>query len=119
MKDTVPISIVMCVYNGSKYISESIKSALNQSFKNFELIIINDGSTDTTEKIVKSFNDRRIRYYYQKNQGAAASRNYGIKNSRGQYIAILDSDDICLPERLEKQYYFLENNPDYIVFPLY
>lgn len=105
----------MCVYNGERYISQSIRSVLNQTFTDFEFIIINDGSTDATEKIIKSFDDPRIRYYVQKNIGAASARNFGIKASVGKYVAILDSDDICMENRFEEQYKFLENNPGYVL----
>ena len=98
------VSVIMPTYNHAKFIGEAIDSVLNQTYKNFELIIIDNYSKDNTEKIVASYNDERINYLKFKNNGViAASRNYGIKHSRGEYIAFLDSDDMWLPEKLEKQ----------------
>ena len=103
----------MPVYNGEKYLQEAIESILNQTFKDFEFIIINDGSTDKTLEIIKSFTDPRIKLITQENRGIIYSLNKGITESRGKYIARMDADDISLPERLEKEYRFLEQNPNY------
>ena len=101
-------------YNGEEYITKSIKSILNQTYENFELIIIDDGSIDSTEDKVKQFSDDRIKIYKnKKNLGIAESRNRGIDKSTGEYIAWLDSDDIAMENRLFKQVLFLENNLDY------
>jgi glycosyltransferase involved in cell wall biosynthesis len=106
------ISVIMPVYNGEKYLKEAIESILNQTFKDFELILINDGSTDSSEKIIKSFTDERIVYIDNgKNLGLAASFNAGIDAARGQYIARMDADDISLPTRFEKQFSYLERKP--------
>ena len=108
------VSVNMVVYNGEKYVSEAIKSILNQTYKNFEFIIINDGSTDLTEQIIKSFSDERIKYYeHDKNYGQCIARNTAIKKSSGEYIAILDADDISFPTRFKEQVVFLENNKKY------
>lgn len=108
------ISVILPVYNAEEYIYESIQSILNQSYNTFEVIIINDGSTDSTEEIIKSFNDNRIRYYKnEKNLRLISSLNFGLQLVRGEYIARIDSDDIALPNRFEKQVEFLENNLDY------
>lgn len=107
------ISVIMPVYNGEKYLREAIDSILNQSYYKFEFIIINDGSTDQTLNILHSYDDPRILLINQNNQGVIASLNSGVSQSRGKYIARMDSDDISFPERLEKQFYFLENHPDY------
>lgn len=107
------ISVVMSVYNTEKYLQESIESMLNQTFKNFELIIINDHSTDNSLKIIKDYSkkdDRIILINNKKNSGSAFSRNEGIKIARGKYIAIMDSDDISLPDRLDYQHNFLEEH---------
>lgn len=111
-KDDVLISVILPVYNAEKYIKESIESILNQTYENFELIIINDGSTDDTEMIIKSFSDKRIRYYTNnKNEGLIYTLNRGLELSQGDFIARMDSDDICLPERFFKQINaFLEDN---------
>ena len=98
------VSVIMPTYNHARFIGEAIDSVLNQTYKNLELIIIDNYSEDNTEKIVSSYKDDRIKYLKFKNNGIiAASRNYGIKHSRGEYIAFLDSDDLWLPEKLEKQ----------------
>lgn len=110
----VKISVVMAVYNAEKYLSMAIESILNQTFKDFEFVIVNDGSNDRSLEIIKSFNDQRIVLINQKNAGVAAASNRGIKESKGEFIARLDSDDLSLPIRLEKQYYFLKTNQDYI-----
>jgi glycosyltransferase involved in cell wall biosynthesis len=112
---TPKVSVIMAVYNGELYVKQAVESVLQQTYKDFELIIINDGSTDDTLRIVRTFNDERINIITQKNEGPAKARNNGIKSARGEYIANLDSDDICLPERLEKQVEFLDNNPDYVI----
>jgi glycosyltransferase involved in cell wall biosynthesis len=106
------ISVVMPVYNGGKYLKEAIESILNQTYKDFELILINDGSTDASEEIIESFSDKRIVYLDNgKNLGLAASFNAGIDAARGAYIARMDADDISLPERFEKQLSYLERKP--------
>jgi glycosyltransferase involved in cell wall biosynthesis len=111
--DSITVSIVMAAYNEEKYISEAIQSVLEQSFRDFEFIIINDGSTDSTEKIILSFNDPRIIYVKnEQNLKLIASLNKGLRIARGKYIARMDADDICFKERLEKQVDFMEKNPD-------
>ncbi|MBK7307243.1 MAG: glycosyltransferase [Chitinophagaceae bacterium] len=105
----------MPAYNVAKYITKAINSVLAQTFTDFELLIINDGSTDDTEKIVRSFSDDRIRLINQTNQGVAAALNIGMLNARADLVARFDADDICLPERLMVQYNFLNDNPEYII----
>ena len=109
------ITVLMPAYNVAKYITKAINSVLAQTFTDFELLIINDGSTDDTEKIVRSFSDDRIRLINQTNQGVAAALNIGMLNARADLVARFDADDICLPERLMVQYNFLNDNPDYII----
>ena len=106
------ISVVMSVYNDEKHLEESIKSVLNQTFRNFEFIIINDGSTDGTVKILEKVKkqDTRIKVIHQKNVGLTKSLNKGVKLAQGKYIARIDADDIAMPERLEKQLKFMESN---------
>lgn len=109
----IKISIIMPVYNAEKYIYEAIDSILNQTIEDFELIIVNDGSTDNSEEIIKSFNDTRIKYYRNDiNRGLIYSLNRAISISTGEYIARMDSDDISLPNRLEEQISYLEKNKD-------
>ena len=108
------VSILMPVYNSEKYLREAIKSILNQTFTNFELIIINDGSTDNSLKIIKSFKDNRIKIIKNKgNLGLIKTLNKGIDLAQGKYIARMDADDIAMPKRLEKQIAFFNENPDY------
>jgi len=105
------ISVVIPCYNAEKYIKETIESVLTQRFEEFELIIMNDGSTDLSEKIIQAFDDKRIRYFYQKNAGVSTARNEGIKKSLGKYIAFLDADDLYLENNLSKKVEILESNP--------
>lgn len=105
----------MPAYNAGKYIGEAIDSILDQTFSDFELLIINDGSTDDTEQIIRSFTDERIRLINQSNQGVAAALNMGLLNARAELVSRFDADDICLAERLQVQYDFLMANPDYII----
>lgn len=98
----LPVSVVISTYNRSEYIGDSIRSVLAQSMEDFELIIVDDGSTDRTRDVVMSFTDERIRYFYRDNAGIAAARNFAASVSRGRYTAVHDDDDIMLPWRLEK-----------------
>ena len=110
-----PISVVMSVYNASPYLTEAIESILSQTFTEFEFIIINDGSTDKSTDIVQSFSDKRIKLVNQQNTGLAIALNHGIELANSNLIARMDADDICMPDRLEKQYNFLKENIDYIL----
>lgn len=100
-----PITVLMSVYNGERWLEESIISVLNQTFTDFEFIIVDDGSTDQTAEILEQFTQRdsRVRVLTKGNSGLADSLNYGISHSRGEWIARIDADDICEPSRLEKQ----------------
>ena len=110
------LTVLMPVYNGEKYLNEAIDSILNQTFSDFEFLIINDGSTDNTEDIILSYSDPRIRYIKnEKNLKLIATLNKGLDLVQGIYIARMDADDISLPTRLEKQLNFLVNNQDYIL----
>lgn len=106
------ISVIMSVYNGEKYLCEAIESILNQTFYDFEFIIIDDGSSDKTAKIINSYNDSRIKFFSQSNHGLVYSLNFAINLAEGVYVARMDADDISLPTRLEKQYLFMKENPD-------
>ena len=106
------ISVILPTYNNEQTIFDSIKSILNQSYKNFELIIVNDCSKDNTKKVIKSFDDSRIVYLENdRNIGRAQSRNKAIKKAKGNFIAVMDGDDISVPERLDIQLKYLMNNP--------
>jgi glycosyltransferase involved in cell wall biosynthesis len=108
------VSIAMPVYNAEKYLKQAIDSVLGQTYPHFELIMVNDGSSDRSKEIILSYSDIRIRYFENElNLGIAKTRNKCIQNSTGQYIAVLDNDDIALAGRLEKQVEFLESNTDY------
>ncbi len=105
------ISVILPVYNSAGYLSQAIDSLLNQTFPNFELLIINDGSTDGTEKIIQLYTDSRIIYIEnESNKGLIDTLNKGIELAKGKYIARMDADDICLPERFQKQFDLLEAN---------
>lgn len=98
------VSIIMPAYNGEQYILDSIESVVSQSYENWELLVIDDCSTDGTRNIVRSLGDSRIRLLCNKvNSGAAISRNYGLREAKGRWVAFLDSDDLWLPQKLEHQ----------------
>jgi len=102
------VSIIMPSYNTGKYIAESIESVLNQTYKKWELIIVDDNSTDNTDEIVRRYSDERIIYIKNKeNHGAAYSRNLALRKARGKWIAFLDSDDLWEPEKLNHQLAFM------------
>ncbi|RII27582.1 MAG: hypothetical protein CXR31_04910 [Geobacter sp.] len=107
------VSIVIPVYNGSHYLREAIDSALTQTYKNTEVIVVNDGSTDggKTEAVVKSFGNR-IRYFYKNNGGVSTALNLGIKEMTGDYFAWLSHDDVYFPNKIERQIDFIRSNPD-------
>lgn len=108
------VSVIMPTYNRAEYLKEAVESILKQTLQDFELIIIDDASTDATFDVLKSFiNDSRVRLYRElHNQGQTVLRNKGLTFASGKFIAWADSDDICLPNRLEKQIAFLDANPD-------
>ena len=105
------VSILLPVYNGAAYLRESLDSVLQQTHRDFELIIIDDGSRDESAGIIQSVNDHRIRFYQQDNRGLAATLNRAIELSRGEYLARQDQDDVSLPRRLEKQLSHLVSHP--------
>jgi glycosyltransferase involved in cell wall biosynthesis len=109
------ITVLMPVYNAAHYVSDAIQSVLQQTFSNFELLIINDGSTDETEKIIRRFSDTRIVLINQANLGVAAALNKGLQIATADYIARFDADDICMRERLQIQYDFLQSHSDYVI----
>ncbi len=110
------ISVLLPVYNSEKYLARAIQSVLIQSFTDFELIIINDGSTDKTELIILSFPDPRIVYIKNDtNRGLILSLNRGIEMAKGTYLARMDADDICLPDRLAKQKTFLDQHAEVVM----
>jgi len=118
--NTVPsVSVIVATYNRADIINETVESILNQTFKNFELIVIDDGSTDNTEEVVNSYKDNRLQYIKIDNWGGPAKpRNIGIKQSKGTYIAFCDDDDIWSPQKLEKQIESLDNSDHGMVFTM-
>ncbi len=114
MRRTNPkISVIMPTYNVENYVAEAISSILDQTFSDFEFIIIDDGSTDKTLEIAKAFKDRRIRLLEKVHLGTVYQLNYGLEQARGEFIARQDSDDYSHPERFEKQANFLDFHPGY------
>ena len=108
------ISIIMSVYNGETLITRAIKSILNQTHKNFEFIILDDGSKDGSLNKIKKFKDKRIRLFsFRENKGLAFRLNQGVNLAKGKYIARMDDDDISHPDRLKRQLEFMQKNPDY------
>lgn len=107
------ITVLMPAYNAQKYICKAIESVLAQTFSNFELLIVNDGSTDDTLQRINAYTDPRIRVINQENLGVAMALNNGLNNAMTSFIARFDADDICLPQRLEVQYNFMKANPSY------
>jgi len=106
------VSIVMPVFNRQRFLREAVQSVLCQTLRDFELIVVDDGSTDGGSKIVESFQDGRIRLVrLERNSGSAAAMNAGLDLARGHYVARMDADDICVPSRLERQVEFMERNP--------
>ncbi len=108
------VSVIIPSYNREWIIREAIDSVLNQKYRNFELIVVDDGSTDNTVKILSSYRDK-ITVIRQENKGVSAARNRGIKKASGHLIAFLDSDDLWLPYKLEKQVEFFNSNPDALI----
>lgn len=106
------VTVLMSVYNSEKYLSLAMESILNQTFKDFEFLIINDGSKDKSLDIIKSYDDPRIRLISRKNKGLVASLNEGIEKAKGEYIARQDSDDASTLDRLEKEVNFLDSHPN-------
>ncbi len=114
-RSEVPVvSVIMSVYNGERFLKEAIESILQQSFQDFEFLIMDDGATDSTPHILAHFaqQDQRIRLFHQQNRGLTASLNTLIRKTRARYIARMDADDISLPERLKSEVEYLDKNPD-------
>ncbi|MGB7947769.1 MAG: glycosyltransferase [Candidatus Binatia bacterium] len=104
------VTVVIPVFNGDRFIGDAIRSALGQTFRDFEIIVVDDGSTDQTEKIVRQFSDR-VAYHRQENRGAGAARNLGVTCGSGEWIAFLDADDIWYPQKLAVQFEAVAMNP--------
>ncbi len=109
----VKVSVLIPFYNSEAFLGPCIESVLKQSYNDFELILLNDGSTDNSENIVKTYSDKRIRYYSNgKNLGIPISHNKLNELAQGEYLALVDSDNLCMPERLEEQVKYMDEHPD-------
>ena len=110
------VSIIIPTYNNADTISRAVNSCINQTYKNIEIIVIDDGSTDNTKEVLNRYSsDERFKYIYQENQERSAARNHGLDVSKGEYIQFLDSDDEIYPTKIEKQVNFLDTNPEYFL----
>jgi glycosyltransferase involved in cell wall biosynthesis len=108
---TALVSVVIPTYNYGAFVGETVENVLKQTYRNFEIIVVDDGSTDDTQERLEPYADR-IRYIHQQNQGCAAARNTGIQAAKGEWIAFLDSDDLWHPRKLEVQMAYLAKHPD-------
>lgn len=112
----VKVSVIVPVYNSEKYLKKCIDSLVNQTLKDIEFIVINDGSSDGSDEIIRSFDDKRIKYYKRKNHGIGATRNFGIDKACGEFIGFVDSDDYIEPDMFEKMYNeCMNNNLDIVI----
>ncbi len=114
-EDTSPkVSVVIPTYNSADFLMEAVDSVLNQTWRDLEIIVVDDGSTDGTQDIVGRYGDR-VRHVYKKNEGPSSARNMGIRMARGTYVAFLDSDDVWEPEKLRIQMDFMEGHPEIVL----
>ncbi|HEY9623084.1 MAG TPA: glycosyltransferase family A protein [Crinalium sp.] len=104
------VSVIIPAYNGDRYIAETIESVLHQTYSDYKIIVIDDGSKDNTRQAVEPYL-QRLRYIYQENQGVAAARNHGLRLAQGEFIAFLDQDDVLRPDKLAAQVAYLDANP--------
>ena len=113
------VSVLTCAWNAEKYIAETIRSILNQTYRNLELIVVDDGSTDNTRQVIAGFDDARIRYFYKQHSGLADSRNFSRSKAQGDYSVIIDSDDLIDPSLVEKEIQVFKENPNeyLVVYP--
>lgn len=109
---SINVSVIIPTFNRARYIKEAIHSVINQTYQHFEILVIDDGSTDETQETVAGIESEKIRYFYKVHQGIGPSLNFGIEHCRGRLIARLDSDDMFLPEKLELQVQILDTNPE-------
>jgi glycosyltransferase involved in cell wall biosynthesis len=111
----VPVTVLMPVYNCANYVGEAVESILAQTYRDFEFLIVNDGSTDASEHVIRAFGDPRVRIISQRNAGVSQALNTGIAHARGKFIARFDADDICMPTRLEEQMNFMLGHKDHVM----
>jgi len=119
MLNNISVTVLMTVYNSSQYILPAVNSILSQSYVNFEFLIIDDGSEDNIEEIVRSLNSEKIKYIKLKHLGRSAALNYGLKEAKHDWVALMDSDDIAVPERLEKEVKLIFHNRHWKFLPVY
>lgn len=106
------VSVIIPTYNREKFIGAAIESVINQSFKEFEILVVDDGSSDNTQKLIATITDPRLHYIHQENRGRSNARNQALKLAKAKYICFLDSDDLYLPNKLELQVNYMEKNQD-------
>jgi glycosyltransferase involved in cell wall biosynthesis len=111
---TPAVSVIIPTHNRAGWVVQAVESVLKQSFDDWELIVVDDGSSDETWAVLKPFRDR-IRYLYQSNRGVSSARNLGLKKAEGEWLAFLDSDDLWMPEKLERQMDFFSNHPEALI----
>src|SRR3990172_1983562 len=111
MPDIPAVSVVIATYNRSRFLPETIDSVLGQKWQDFELIVVDDGSTDDTRQVIESYGSK-VKYYYQENRGPSAARNLGVRNASGDWIAIQDSDDLATPDYLATLYGYAREHSD-------
>jgi glycosyltransferase involved in cell wall biosynthesis len=109
-------SIVIPVFNKEKFVGKTLQSVLDQTFIDYEIIIVNDGSTDTSEAVITAYKDERINYFFKENEGVAIARNFGIEKAKAEYICFLDADDYWFPTFLETMNQYLQKLPEQKVF---
>ena len=111
MSESPSVSVVIATYNRARLLPQTIDSVLNQQFQDFELIVVDDGSTDDTREVLRGY-EPRVRYIYQENRGPSAARNLGVRHAKGSWIAIQDSDDLCAPEHLAALHAYVQAHPE-------
>lgn len=104
------VSVILPIYNGEQFVARAIKSVLNQTYKELEIIVVDDGSSDNSLDVVRSYADARLKVFTKENGGPASARNFGIKRSSGEFIALIDQDDLWYPKKLEKQIRLISQN---------
>lgn len=114
MDDPGRVSVIIPTYNRGAVLEQAIKSVLNQTYQNYEIIVVDDGSTDNTHRILEKYGNK-IRYYSKLHGGVSSSRNFGLEKSEGSWVAFLDSDDYWLSEKLERQIEFIRQNPELLI----
>ena len=107
------VSVIIPTYNRCKFAKEAVESVLQQSFTDFEILVIDDGSTDNTASVIQDIRDRRVKYFYKENNGASSARNWGLTKAKGEYLAFLDSDDLWPDDYLETMVQHLREQPMY------